>query len=317
MSTVFITGVSGFVGKYLHPQLLRENYDVHYSIKQSSDNARIFSEDKHAQLGDLLNYDSLYRSVVEVKPDIIIHLAALTPVRLSWLEPIKYQMVNYIGTVNLLEACINALKKPFWFIYASSAEVIGKWDLKIGAREDCELNPVSPYAVSKANAEAYLKMRQMSANFDLTILRPNNSYGRPRSGYFVESIMEQMVPYIPMEEYKYLRQKTGVISLYYPQNIRDYLFVDDHVSAYLHILKNRLLGTYNVAQGEPISNYDMVVLMAKTLNIPVLIETREPNLPRPCDQEAIIQDCSKIRASGWKPKLSRVEGIKALRGMYY
>mgnify|MGYP001583865669 CR=1 FL=1 len=317
MNNIFLTGRTSFIGKNLLPKLKDEGYDVHYLVKQSSENAKLFSDDKHAQLGDLLNYDSLYRSICEVKPDIIIHLAALTPVRLSWLEPIKYQMVNYLGTVNLLEACINQLQKPFWFIYASSAEVYGNQFHKMPLKEDYSpLNPISPYAVSKANAEAYLKMRKLSTDFDLTILRPNNTYGRKNSGYFVESMIEQMLYPKGNQTCTYSTSDVSLVTLYNATHIRDYLHIDDHVSAYLHILKNKLEGTFNVAQGEPISNYDMVVLMAKTLNTPVLIETRGPDLPRPCDQEAIVQDCSKIRATGWKPKFSRVEGITKLRGMY-
>lgn len=333
MSKVLMTGASGFIGKHLVKRLRKEGYNIFPFIPQSSQNAGVFHQDPFVRVGDLTDYESLYRAVQTVVPEVIIHLGALTPVRLSWLEPIHYQMVNYMGTVNLIEACINILSPmKFRFIYASTAEVYGEPKNPVSTRyignklafcEEEHLNPISPYSVSKACAEHYLQMRRLSYPFKLTVLRANNTYGRPYSGYFVESMMEQIL--YPIKEAEKLKEKypdtvvmykKPTVTLYYPNHIRDYLFIDDHVNAYAHVLENKLEGIYNVAQGEPISNIEMVWLMASLMGVNVEIREREPDLPRPCDQKAIIQDCTKLRRAGWKPEYTRAQGILKLRAMY-
>ena len=330
---MLLTGISGFIGKNLAPKLRDEGYTVYGLVRPTSSNAGIFTQ-KNVVSGDILDVDSLTRVLEKVQPEVIVHLAALTPVRLSWLQPIKYRMVNTMGTVNLMETAIRVLgQRVFRFVYASSAEVYGFQGGDTPLKETVKLNPNSPYADSKLMSEIALRSRAWNGAFDLTVMRCNNTFGRPRSGYFVETMMEQML------DDNYLRgllaqtyslsndgeltltdqtaSETPVkVSLYNPKHIRDYMFIEDHIEAYRHIIVNELVGTYNVAQGDPIRNVDMVKLMAEVLGYEVEVVEKEPEFPRPNDPPALCLDTTRLFCTGWRIKYTREEGIRALRRMY-
>lgn len=297
VTKILLTGTHGFVGSNLAPKLREEGYDVYELHRATSQNTTIFT-DKHKIVGDLLDYSRIEKVVEEIQPKIIVHLAALTPVRLSWLQPFLYELTNFNGTYNLIESAKKYLTE-FKFVHASTAEVYGEQPLDKPLKEDAELHPISPYAESKVKAESLVKQLD-----DYLILRSNNTFGRPHSGYFVESMMEQIL------------FNNGNVSLYNPNHKRDYWFIENHVDAYLHLINRDETGIFNVAQGSPISNIEMVMLMANILGVDIDIIEKKPDFPRPKDQINIWQDLTKIHQTGWYPKVTREEGIRKLRAMY-
>jgi len=297
MTKILMDGSRGFVGSRLKVKLLEMGHDLICVVRPKSD----MKLESHEVWGDILDYDRIIQIVEAYDPETVIHLAALTPVRESFIQPILYQQVNFIGTANLLHACGKALRNDYRFIMSSTAEVYGENGEEV-KREGQKLAPMSPYAVSKAAADTYVRMCGAAYGLEYVLLRPNNSYGRPFSGYFVESKMEKLI-------------KNEACELYYPNSSRDYMWMEDHVNAYLTVLE-RGYGAYNVSPGELITNMAMVRLMKKTIGSESEIKVIPPPPTRPTDHSGISMDCALIRGLGWKPETSRIDGIKKLREMY-
>ena len=144
---IFITGWNGFIGSHLTP-LLEEQYQV-YTMQS-----------------DLLDFVAVEKEIINVKPDVIVHLAARTEVEKSFYEQITFSQVNYVGTVNLIESACKLQNKPY-FVFASTMEVYG-WQpvsdlIKQGNTpkvipafdENTIPNPNAPYAVAKFGYEKY------------------------------------------------------------------------------------------------------------------------------------------------------------------
>jgi nucleoside-diphosphate-sugar epimerase len=181
---IFITGSSGFIGSHLTP-LLTDHEII--TLK-----------------ADLLEFDAVREEVQTANPDIVVHLAARTEVEKSFYEQISFSQVNYVGSVNLIEAaktCSN-LKN---FVFASTMEVYG-WQpisdqIKNGVLftpvafdEHTQPNPNAPYAVAKYACEKYLEYAHRSLGLPFTAIRQTNSYGRQDNNYFVtEQIITQML----------------------------------------------------------------------------------------------------------------------------
>jgi len=293
---ILLTGGTGFVGSRLRMRLNTE-----HTVKSLVRPKSTLENKKDTVLGDLTDYDRLHQIVKDFKPEVVYHLAALTPVRESFKLPILYQQINYMGTVNLLHACYNILGNDFRFIMASTAEVYGENGQEV-KREEQKLAPMSPYAVSKMAADKYIRMCGKAYGLETVILRCNNTYGRPYSGYFVESMMEKL-------------KENKLCDLYYANNSRDYMWVGDHVNAYMLVL-DKGCGIYNVAPGELITNIGMVRLMKEVIGSKSEVVTVDPPKSRPTDHGGINMDASLIRSLGWKPETTRIEGIQKLRAMY-
>ena len=175
---VLITGISGFIGSRLAARLVSEGDNVHGLVRHSSERdlgriRKIISK-IHLIEGDLGKFHSVLSAVEAAKPEVIFHLGALTPVRLSFDDPCPYITSNFDGTVNVVHAILKASPKSRLAV-ASTAEVYGWQDPSRPIREDNPLNPASPYAVTKLAADQYVQMANKVYGMQGTILRPINS----------------------------------------------------------------------------------------------------------------------------------------------
>jgi len=169
---IFITGIAGFIGSQLKETIKGKKYGLvrfgDLSMKHEG-YIPVFS--------DLMDYYTLARAIQDIKPEIVIHLAALSSVSQSFERPQEYFEVNTIGTINLAE--INLRFNPYLekFIVAGTPEEYGIQE-KFPIKEDASLNPNSPYAVSKVAATKYLLYLYKAYNFPVIISRHANCYGR-------------------------------------------------------------------------------------------------------------------------------------------
>jgi nucleoside-diphosphate-sugar epimerase len=182
MTRVLITGIMGFIGSNLAQRLVDDGAEV-YGVARRVANRNLevignIISDVTLVSGDVSDYVSVCNAVKTVNPDIIFHLAALSPVRDSFERPFEYQQANYIGTMNVAHAMLE-LQDPQTrkLIAASTAEVYGI-QANEPLKETLPLHPSSPYAVSKAAGDLYLRMMFNSFGLKGTVLRPANSYGR-------------------------------------------------------------------------------------------------------------------------------------------
>ena len=315
---VLITGVTGFIGSHIAPELIKRGYDVYGVIKHVvGRDLRMLegiSKDLKIVTCDIIDYNSVYNTLKNINPDFVIHLAALSPVRLSFEKPFEFQMTNYIGTLNIAHSM---LKLPDYesrrLIVASTAEVYGIQPENKPFTENMALKPSSPYSVSKAAKDMYIRMMINSFDLNATIMRCVNTYGRKYSkGFIVEYLITEML-------------KRNKIYIGAPSSIRDYMYVDNHVDAYIKAMESpKARGeVFNASTGMGTKNQDLAFKIAEKIDFDkdnIVLGSYPPGYPhRPLasDQPYLVLDSTKIRRIlGWGPTLTLDKGLDRTIGYW-
>jgi dTDP-glucose 4,6-dehydratase len=296
---ILVTGATGFVGSHLVHKLVEQGHDI-YTFERYVTGRYVLGQWRsvRAIFGDLRDYYAVKHLMHEVQPDVVIHLAAISPVAYSYDHPNEVIESNFIGTVNLAEACIHEVPHFRHFLFASTSETYGNGPTP--KTEDTPQNPNSPYAVSKFACEKYLLYMRDAYGFPTTILRNFNTYGRKDNTHFVvERTITQML-------------KGEIVRLGDPSTIRDFEYIDDHVNSYLTCLDNpKAKGeVFNFCTGKGVSIKQLVDLISELVGFKgkVIWNT----IPaRPLDIKILVGDYSKAkRLLGWEPKFTLEEGLK-------
>jgi len=244
---ILLTGTTGFIGKHLRDDLKVMGYDV-YSLERyvTGRIGKTLPYEKNTYFTDLTDVYSMNKAMQDIKPEIVIHLGAMTAVAYSYAHYWETLNINFMGTANLAEICTK-IPEVEQFIYASSAEVYGVSPNLLKKETDTNLSPNSPYSVSKYASEQYLMYLHKAYGFPVTIFRPFNSYGRKEDRWFVvERIITQMLS----GDKCYLGD---------PEPIRDFLYLYDQLNAYVHAIDNpKAIGEiFNISSGVGISIKDL------------------------------------------------------------
>lgn len=311
MVKVAITGVTGFIGSHLAKKMVRLGYSVYGITRHCASRSLKPIEDIQNDIvlltSDITDFMSISRALKTADPDYICHLAALTPVRLSFKRPLDYERINYLGTMNVAHALMELPDyKERKLIVASSAEVYGFHVDGKPLNEESPLKPSSPYAVSKAATDMYIRMATHVYYLNAVVLRPANTYGRKfESGFIVEYLTTSMLK----------RERVYVGA---PESIREYIYVDDHVNAYISAMENGRKGeAYNIGGSGGIRNRDLAIKIAEKVgysNDKIIFGAYPPGYPlRPIasDQPYIILDSIKARRElKWSPQVNLNEGLE-------
>ena len=289
-----MTGSSGFIGSHLKPKL--EQNHVIYSLKS-----------------DLLDFASVEKEVCECQPEIIVHLAARTEVEKSFYEQTTFSQINYVGSVNLIEAAnrVSGFKN---FVFASTMEVYG-WqpisdEIKqhsvpremIAFDENTHPHPNAPYSVAKYAVEKYLEYMHRGCNFPFTAIRQTNAYGRKDNEFFViEQIITQMLT------------NPDEINLGYKEPYRNFIFIEDLLEAWVTIIDDKNLGQqgkiFTIGPNNPIKIGSLVDKIAKRLNWNGKVNW-DTKPERPGEIYLLNSDHKAItQLTGWAPKTTLDEGI--------
>jgi GDPmannose 4,6-dehydratase len=175
MKKALITGITGQTGSYLAALLLRKNYIV-YGIKRRTSSIyntsnlekvvnfnKYFNKKLFLFYGDLTDYHSLENIIKNTNPDEIYNLAAQSQVQISFEIPEYTTQVNAVGVLNLLNIVKNYEKKKIKFYQASTSEMFGN-QKKMPLNESSNMNPASPYGISKLYAYNLVKNYRESYN---------------------------------------------------------------------------------------------------------------------------------------------------------
>lgn len=292
MNKILITGLSGFIGGYLKDRL-SPKYEI-YDLGK-----------------DLLDYQGVKSRLQEVNPDFIIHLAARTEVEKSFYEQIKFSEVNYVGTVNLIEASRD-LPNLKLFLFSSTMETYG-WqpesdaikqglDFKLPIfDENTPQNPNAPYAVAKVGCELYLKYAQRAYNFPFCALRQTNTYGRKDNDFFVvEQIITQML------------KNPNSINLGYGEPYRNFLWIEDLIDLYETVLDKHQQACGEIFCTGPnnaVSIKELVSKIAQKLNWNGKVNW---NTKPKRHGEIYVLNSTEEKAErllGWKTKVGLDEGL--------
>ncbi len=295
---ILVSGPTGFVGTKLIPELVKKGYDVFILERYVPGRYAQKGINVKKVFGDVQDYFAIKQIVHDVKPDVVVHLVAISPVAFSYDRPHEVMETNFLGTVNMAEACHREIPNFTQFLFASSSETYGNGPNP--KKETTRQNPNSPYGISKFAAEKYLLYMRDAYKFPITILRNFNTYGRKDNAHFVvERTIVQM-----------LKNKT--VRLGDPKPKRDFVYIDDHVSSYLTCIQNpgAIGEIFNFCTGRPTSVKQLIDQISKLTNYAG--EVIWNTLPaRPLECREIVGDYSKAkRILGWTPSFSLEEGLK-------
>ena len=303
MTKVLVTGSTGFIGKELVSKLMKNGYSI-VALERYVTGRYTLDENDKVELhnANLTDHISVRKIIKETQPEYVIHLAAISPVSFSYDHYVEVTNVNYLGTINLAEACYREVPNFKQFIFAGTSEEYGMTlqDPKQKLKENSELSPNSPYAVAKVASDLYLRYMHLAYNFPYTILRPYNTYGRKDNVHF---FMERAITQMLNQNDVYLGD---------PDAVRDWLYVDDHVEGYLKAMGNkRAIGeSIQLCTGKGYTTKETAEIIARLTNFKGQIHWNSTQR-RPLDAKVLIGDNSKAKEIlGWEPAVSLEEGLK-------
>jgi len=247
---------------------------------------------------DLRDAKEVHSAVASLQPEAVLHLAAQSSVASSFSDPLSTIAVNFLGTLNLLEA-LSASRFQGTFVYVGSADVYGKVEeAELPTKETQPLRPRSPYAVSKVAAEAVCFQWSQTASFRVVLARPFNQIGPGQDGRFAIADFARQILEIK------LGQRPPVLVTGDLDVTRDFTDVRDTVIAY-----NTLLGSgrngdiYNICSGQERSIRSVIEGLLEIAGVTVELQVDMTRL-RSSEQRRMVGDPSKIsRELGWEARI--------------
>lgn len=296
--TIIITGGGGFVAPYVAREFRSAGINVRLVVR---DGKKPPFEGVEFVETDLSQPGSSDQFVEGLTPEAVvglIHLAGYSHVGQSWAEAATACESNIIATVNAFEGLKKLNPPSSRFIFASSAEVYGKFDPKeLPLSEFTPINPSSPYGVSKYVAENLLKSLAHQSNIELIVARCFNHIGPSQDPSFALPSFADQIAAIEMGEATELIHGNLETS-------RDFLDVRDVARAYrLLFEKGRRDDTYVVASGQSHRIREMVERMIAITGIEVTMRADASRF-RVSDTMELRGDPDKLkRETGWEPKI--------------
>ncbi len=304
---VFVTGHTGFKGSYLCKMLLMcgstvEGYGLEPNTNPSLFNLMNLDKQMTSIIGDIRDYNKLYKEMKKFSPDIVIHLAAQPLVRESYINPRYTYDTNVMGTVNVLE-CIRNLTSVKSVVIITTDKVYKDKDSIYGYREIDELGGYDPYSNSKSCVELvysgyYKSFFKDDDTISVSTARAGNVLG---GGDFAKDrIMTDIVS-------NYLRG--GDIVIRNPKAIRPYQYVLDALNGYLTLVEKQyenksIEGAYNFGPKEEliIDNELLVNTFCKEVKNKIKWTTLENN-NGPHESNILVLDSTKSKkVLGWSTK---------------
>lgn len=266
---------------------------------------------EHADIRDRKSLDLIFAAHA---PDAVLHLAAESHVDRSIDAPAVFMDTNVTGTFNMLEAaraywtaCDQA--NNFRFHHVSTDEVYGSLSLDPSVKftEDTAYDPRSPYAASKAASDHLVKAWYETYGLPIVLTNCSNNYGPFH-------FPEKLIPVVILNAVAGLQ-----IPIYgLGENVRDWLYVEDHADALLQVLEHGKTGrSYNIGGENELRNIDLVRMICEILDhkIPMPSGTYADQIThvtdRPGHDARYAIDATRIRDElGWRPSVTIAQGLE-------
>ncbi len=306
-----ITGIIGSGASYLAEYIIHNHPDIEvhgmtrWHSTTSKKNISEIQDKLILHECDLTDFSAVFTVITSIRPDAIFHLASYANVRASFINPLAVTYNNVMGTANLLEAVRIANIKPL-ILLCSTSEVYGQVDKKnIPITEECPIQPVNPYSVSKL-AQDFLGLTYYKS-YAIPIIRTRMfAYLNPRRTDLFATSFAMQIARIEVGLQKELVH--GNLD-----SIRTIIDVRDAMDAYWHAIMYGKPGeVYNMGGKTIITVKEFLDLLKKhaKTEIPSRVD---PNLLRPVDVTLQIPDTSKFeRETGWKPKYTFEQSVEHL-----
>lgn len=323
---ILVTGGAGFIGSALIRHIIDDTDHTVLNMDKLTyagnlENVKSVANNERYSFAhvDICDEDKVSAIFEEFKPDIVMHLAAESHVDRSIDGASEFIKTNILGTYNLLECARRYWKKhlgsaesKFRFHHVSTDEVYGDLERDSEAlfTESTPYAPSSPYSASKASSDHLVRAWHRTYDFPVLITNCSNNYGPYH-------YPEKLIPLVILKALKGER-----LPVYGDgQQIRDWLYVDDHVKALLKVACDGKVGeTYNIGGCNEVKNIDVVLSVCSILeglNLPKPEGVKnykdliEFVADRPGHDERYAIDATKIiNELGWKPVETFDSGLK-------
>lgn len=307
---VLITGGTGFVGYYLCKKLVADGDDVFtYDSFTNFVDPMKSTYEKYLKIrlndlkgnvnmitGDVRHNMTFFKTLNDIRPDCVVHLAALPISTVSNRMPEEAIGINLDGTINVLESIrqVDSVKK---FVYTSSSMVYGNFG-KDSVTEDTSCNPLDVYGATKLSGEILTRTYGTQYGINHVIIRPSAVYGPTDANRRVSQIfVENALTGKPLTMHG-----DGSSKL-------DFTYVDDLAEGFRLAVKSDKADnqTFNMTRGESRSLKEFIDIL-RTIVPDLSIETKDPDMKRP---ERGTLDITKAKELlGYAPKYSLEEGVK-------
>jgi dTDP-glucose 4,6-dehydratase len=315
---ILVTGGAGFIGSHLL-RLLVNKYPIYHIINMDlltyAGNLENLKDIEHKEnysfvKCDICDFKKVKQVFVDYKIDSIIHLAAESHVDRSIEDPFSFAQTNIMGTLSLLQAA-----KSYWennfnnklFYHISTDEVYGSLSDEGFFTEETAYDPHSPYSASKASSDHFVRAFADTYGLPVVISNCSNNYG---SYQFPEKLIPLFINNIVNNKPLPVYGKG--------ENVRDWLFVNDHALAIDVIFHKGKLGeTYNIGGFNEWKNIDLIKVMIKIVDRMLGREEGSSDKlityvkDRAGHDFRYAIDSSKLKNElGWEPSLQFEEGIE-------
>lgn len=314
IKNILVSGGAGFIGSaFIRYLLLKENFSGRIVnldlLTYAADLKNLSLVEKDPRYffyhGNICDTKLVEKICLENSIDTIVHFAAETHVDRSIEKPAQFIETNIYGTFTLLEI---VKKNPsLHFHHVSTDEVYGSLGKKGYFQETSPYKPNSPYSASKASSDHLVKAYFKTYDLSVTLSHCSNNYGPCQH-------VEKLIPTVISS----LIEKKSIPVYGKGENIRDWLFVEDHVKAIWQIIRFAKKGeTYDIGGDEQIANIDLIRRIIKGF-CEITQDNQEEYLPlityvkdRPGHDFRYAINSNKIKAElGWKPQMQLSEGLK-------
>ena len=304
---VFITGATGLLGSWLTRKLIGEKAKIFALVRDFDPQSELIRSEDYKNIsiinGELQDFLTLERAIASNEIEYVFHLGAQAIVGTALKNPLEAFESNIRGTYNLLEACRRYSETIKGIVVASSDKAYGS-SKELPYKETMPLKGMYPYEVSKSCADLIADSYFHTYNLPIAVTRCGNIFGGA--------------------DFNWTRIIPGTIKSLFGDNspvirsdgkfLRDYLYVEDVVSAYLLTAENlhrqEIQGqAFNFAPGKPFSVLEIVNILQKIMNkehlSPIILNNCKGEI-----KDQYLESSKAYKLLNWSPRFSIEDGLK-------